>query len=91
MINTYDIIEIYSWIAASLIMIFITAIAVFYQKKFGVKTFYYFYIVPILVLFIAAAELFPSDRLLHESLEFTGAFSSFLASFYIYRKMVGVK
>lgn len=91
MINTYDIIEIYSWIAASLIMVFITAIANFYQKKFGVKTFYYFYIVPILVLFVAAAELFQADRLLHESIEFTGAFSSFLVSFYIYRKMVGVK
>ncbi|MFZ2410584.1 MAG: hypothetical protein WAW23_03340 [Candidatus Methanoperedens sp.] len=91
MIDIQDIIEIYSWIAASLIMIFITAIANFYQKKFGVKTFYYFYIVPILVLFVAATELFSPDRLLHESIEFTGAFSSFLASFYLYRKMVGVK
>ncbi len=91
MINTYDIIEIYSWIAACLIMVFIAAIANFYQKKFGVKIYYYFYIFPILVLFVAATELFPSDRLLHESIEFTGAFSSFLASFYLYRIMVGVK
>lgn len=91
MISLQDIIEIYSWIAASVIMIFIIAIAIFYQKKFGVKTFYYFYIVPIIVLFGAAAELYNTDRVLHESIEFLGSFSSFLASFYLYWKMVGVK
>lgn len=91
MISIQDIVEIYSWIAASVIMIFITAIAIFYQKKFGVKTFYYFYIVPIIVLFAAAAELYNTDRVLHESIEFLGSLSSFLASFYLYWKMVGVK
>lgn len=91
MIDIQDIIEIYSWIAASFIMIFITAIAIFYEKKFGVKTFYYFYFVPIIVLFVAAAELYPYNRILHESIEFLGSFSSFIASFYLYRKMVGVK
>lgn len=91
MIDIRDIIEIYSWIAASFLMIFITAIAIFYEKKFGVKTFYYFYFVPIIVLFAAAAELYPYNRNLHESIEFLGSFSSFIASFYLYRKMVGVK
>lgn len=91
MIEIQDIIEIYSWIAASIIMIFITAIAMFYQRKFGVKTFYYFYSVPVIVLVAASMELYPYNRILHESIEFLGAFSSFIASYSLYRKMVGVK
>ncbi|MCZ7398101.1 MAG: hypothetical protein O8C62_00205 [Candidatus Methanoperedens sp.] len=91
MIDIQGIIDIYSWAAASFIMIFITAIAMFYQKKFNVKTYYYFYIVPILVLLAASTELFATNRLLHESIELSGALSSFLVSFYLYRKMVGIK
>ncbi len=91
MIAIQDIIGIYSWVAASFIMIFITAIAIYYQKKFNVKTFYYFYIVPIIVLLAASTELFAADRFLEESIELSGALSSFLASFYLYRKMVGIK
>jgi hypothetical protein len=91
MIEIQDIIDIYSWAAASFIMIFITAIAMFYQKKFNVKTFYYFYTVPILVILAASTELFAANRYLEESIELSGAVSSFLVSFYLYRKMVGVK
>lgn len=91
LISLQEIIEIYAWIAASFLMFFITAIAIFYEKKFGVKTFYYLYFVPIIVLFAAAAELYPYNRILHESIEFLGSFGSFIASFYLYRKMVGVK
>ncbi|MFZ3060514.1 MAG: hypothetical protein WA102_12365 [Candidatus Methanoperedens sp.] len=91
MIDIQGIIEIYSWVAASFIMIFITAIAMFYQKKFNVKTFYYFYIVPIIVLLAASTELFATNRFLHESIELSGALSSFLVSFYLYRKMVGIE
>ncbi len=83
--------EIYSWAAASLLMILVTAIALFYQKKFGVRTFYYFYFVPILVLFIAAIHLFSYQTLTSESIELLGSSTSFLATFFLYRKMVGVK
>jgi len=85
------IIDIYSWMAASVIMIFITAIAIFYQKKFGVKTFYYFYYFPVIILFIAGIHLFYYNTFLSESTELAGSFSSFLACFFLYRKMVGVK
>lgn len=91
MISLPDIVEIYSWIVAAIIMIFITAIAIFYEKKFGVKTFYYFYIAPIIVLIAASAELSDFNRPLHESIELLGGLSSFLASYYLYRKMMGVK
>ncbi|MCZ7382209.1 MAG: hypothetical protein O8C64_11655 [Candidatus Methanoperedens sp.] len=91
MIDIQDIVDIYSWVAACFIMIFITAIAMFYQKKFNVKTFYYFYTVPILVLFAASTEFFAANRYLEESIELSGAVSSFLVSFYLYRKMVGIK
>ena len=88
----YEIIQIYSWILAGFLMIFITAIGVFYQKKFGVRTFYYFYFIPIIVLLIAAFNLFSSyHTLLSESIELIGSGSSFLASYFLYRKMLGVK
>ena len=86
-----EIIEIYSWTVSAFIMIFITAIAVFYQKKFGVKTFYYIYFVPLIVLVIAAIHLFSFQTFRSEVIEFLGSLFSFLASFFLYRKMVGVK
>lgn len=85
------IIEIYAWTAAGFIMIFIAAIGNFYQKKFGVKTFYYFYFFSIIVIFVAAVHIFSYHTLLSESIELIGSISSFLASYYLYRIMVGVK
>ncbi len=90
-ISLQNLIEIYAWTVAGLIMIFITVIAKFYQKKFGIKTFYYFYFFPILVLFTAAFHLFSYDSYLSESIELIGSIGSFLASFFLYRLMVGVK
>ena len=83
--------NVYSWVAASLIMVFITAIAKFYGRKFGVRTFYYFYLIPIVVLLIAACRLFPPFTFLVEMMEFTGALGSLIVSYLLYRKMVGVK
>ncbi len=72
-------------------MIFVTAIANFYQKKFGVKTFYYFYFIPIIVLTTAAMHVFSYKTFLAETIEFLGSLGSFLAVFFLYRKMVSVK
>ncbi len=85
------ILNIYSWLAACIIMVFMAAIALFYQKKFGKRTFFYFYIIPIIVLIIPAIQLFPFFTIEAESIEFLGSFISFLASYFLYRKMVGVK
>ncbi len=85
------IIEIYIWIVASSIMIFITAIARFYQNKFGIRTFYYLYIVPVIVLFAAAVQFYYYDTFLSELIEFLGSATSFLATYYLFRIMVGVK
>jgi hypothetical protein len=68
-----------------------SAIALFYQKKFGKTTFFYFYIVPIIVLVIPAIQLYPFFTIEAESIEFLGSFISFSASYFLYRKMVGVK
>jgi len=84
-------IEIYAWTVAVFILIFIAAIARFYQKKFGIKTFYYFYIVPIVVLFAAATQYYYHNTILSEIIEFIGAVTSFLASYYLFRIMVGIK
>ncbi len=83
--------NIYSWLAACIIMVFMAEIALFYQKKFGKRTFFYFYIIPIIVLVIPAIQLFPFFTIEAESIEFLGSFISFLASYFLYRKMVGVK
>lgn len=85
------IVETYSWVAAGIIMIFITAIANLYQKKFGVKTFYHFYFILIIVLFTAGFHLFSYHTFLSGLVEFVGSFFSFLASFSLYRTMVRVK
>jgi hypothetical protein len=72
-------------------MIFVTAIAHFYQKKFGTNTFSYIYVVPIIVLITPVIQFFPFFSFQSESIEFLGSFSSFLASYFLYKKMVGVK
>ncbi len=90
-ISLQNIIEIYAWTVAGFIMIFITAIAKFYQKKFGIRTFYYFYVLPVFILFIAAFHIFSYHTYLSESIELIGSIGSFLASFLLYRLMVGVK
>jgi len=72
-------------------MVFLAAIARFYQKKFGVKTFYYFYFIPVLILFAAIINVYSYYTPTTELVEFIGAFSSFASSFYLYKKMVGVK
>jgi hypothetical protein len=91
MLLLQNIINIYSWLTASLIMVFVAAIALFYQKKFGKRTFFYFYIIPVIVLFIPAMQLYPFFTFEAEFIEFLGSFISFLASCFLYRKMVGVK
>lgn len=80
-----------AWMMASLIMIFVTAIAVFYQKRFGIKTYYYLYFIPIIILFISGlmSILYPIE--LKELVELSGSLGAFIASFYLYRLMVGVK
>ena len=90
-ISLLNIIEIYAWTAAGLIMIFVTVIAKFYQKKFGIKTFYYFYLLPVIVLFTAAFHLFSYHTNISESIELIGSVGSFLVTFFLYRLMVGVK
>ena len=85
------ILNIYSWLVACMIMVFMAVIALFYQKKFGKRTFFYFYIIPIIVLVIPAMQLFPFFTIQAEFIEFMGSFISFAASFFLYRKMVDVK
>ncbi|HEY9206840.1 MAG TPA: hypothetical protein VIO58_13075 [Candidatus Methanoperedens sp.] len=72
-------------------MILISAIAKFYQKKFGKKTFYYLYYIPIIIIIVAANELFYFNKHIHESIELLGSLGSFVLSFYLYRIMVGVE
>ena len=90
-ISLAQIIKIYSWIIASFIMIFIAAIAMFYQKKFGVKTFYYFYFVPILFIFAAIINLYSFNTPESEFVEFIGVFISSIATYYLYSIMVGIR
>lgn len=89
---THEIFERYAWSVACLLMIFITAIAVFYQKKFGVTTYYQLYLIPIIMLLFTAIDLMSSyNRLISESIEVAGTGLSFVVSLFLYQKMVGVK
>jgi hypothetical protein len=85
------LLNIYSWAIAGLIMIIVASIAIFYQKKFGVNTFYYIYFIPLILFLIILMQLFDIFSLETESLEFIGSMISFLVSYSLYRKMAGVK
>lgn len=85
------ILNVYSWLLACIIMVFVSAIAHFYQKKFGTKTFSYVYILTIIVLIIPVVQLFPLLHFHEETIELLGSLSAFFATYYIYKKMVGVK
>jgi len=82
---------IYSWAIAGLIMIIVASIAIFYQKKFGVNTFNYIYFIPLIMFLIVLLQVFAIFSLEAESIEFIGSGISFLVSYSLYRKMVGVK
>ena len=58
------LLDIYTWIAAAVIVAFIGGIGLFYQKKFNVNTHYYLFLIPLLVLFIA---IIPGHMFLHNS------------------------
>ncbi len=83
--------NIYSWAMASVIMIILGAIARFYQQKFGIRTFYFLYFIPILIFFISLMQIFPAFSLNEELIEFAGSMISFIACYSLYNKMVGVK
>ncbi len=85
------LLNVYAWIAASMIMVFVAGIALFYQKKFGKKTFFYFYIIPIIVLMAPAIRLFPVFTFIAEFIELMGSLISFFGCYFLYKKMVGVK
>ncbi len=72
-------------------MILVSAIARYYEKKFGKKTFYNLYYIPIIVIIAVANEIFGFNRSLHELIELLGSLTSFLLSYYLYRIMVGVE
>jgi len=82
----------YSWAVAGILMICVSAIANFYQKKFGEKTFYYFYFIPIIILFISVTlNLLYGNTFLSGSAVLIGSTISFLMIFVLYRIMMGVK
>ena len=83
--------NIYSWAVASLIMIFMAAIAKLYQKNFRINTYYQLYFIPAIIFFIIFLRIFPIFSFEAELIEFIGSVTSFLATYFLYRKMVGVK
>ncbi|PWB49635.1 MAG: hypothetical protein C3F06_13770 [Candidatus Methanoperedenaceae archaeon] len=83
--------NIYSWAVASIIMIFMAAIARFYQKKFGIRTHYYLYFIPSIVFFIVFLQIFPFFGIEQELIEFFSSVISVVAGYFLYMKMVGIK
>jgi len=86
-----ELLNLYSWGIASLIVIFIAAIALFYQKKFGINTYYYLYFIPVIIFFIVLLQFFAVFSKETEFLEFIGSLISFIVTLSLYRKMAGVK
>lgn len=83
--------NVYSWAVASIIMVFMAAIARFYQKKFGIQTYYYLYFMPAIIFFIVFLQIFPLFGIEQELIEFSGSAISVMAGYFLFSKMVGVK
>jgi uncharacterized membrane protein len=72
-------------------MVIMAVIAFFYQKKFEVRTFYYIFLIPIILFLVAGLYFVVYLPYFSDTIELLGSLSSFIASFYLYRTMVGVK
>ncbi|MBW6470062.1 MAG: hypothetical protein K0A90_02445 [Methanosarcinaceae archaeon] len=72
------VIEIYMWIVAAVIVIFISGIGLFYQKKFNINTHYYLFLIPLLLLFLVLIQIhiFVNESIIMEIME---AFSGLMA------------
>ena len=57
-------VDVYTWIVAAVIVLFIGGIGLFYQKKFNVYTHYYVFLIPVLVLLVA---IIPTHIFLNDS------------------------
>ncbi len=83
--------DIYTWIVAALIVLFIGGIGLFYQKKFNVNTHYYLFLIPLLILIIAIipTHIFFQDVLLTEIAEALGGLMSLILTAKLYIHMTG--
>ncbi|MDO9518051.1 MAG: hypothetical protein Q7J10_08405 [Methanosarcinaceae archaeon] len=72
------IIEIYTWFIAAIIILFISGIGLFYQKKFNIKTHYYLFLIPFLLLIFVLIQIhiFVEESIITEIME---AFSGLIA------------
>ena len=84
-------VDVYTWIVAALIVLFIGGIGLFYQKKFNVNTHYYLFMIPLLVLLIAIipTHIFFHDILLTEMSEAMGGLMSLILTVKLYFHMTG--
>ncbi|AEH59937.1 hypothetical protein Mzhil_0056 [Methanosalsum zhilinae DSM 4017] len=51
------VIEIYAWFAGAIIVVFGGAISLFYQRKFGIDTHYFLFLIPFLILMLAIFQI----------------------------------
>ena len=72
------VLEIYTWFVASIIVIFIGGVGLFYQKKFNVNTHYYLFLIPLLLLLfvLIQIQIFVEESFVTEIME---AFSGLMA------------
>ena len=85
------VLDVYTWIVAAFIVLFIGGIGLFYQKKFNVNTHYYLFLIPLLILFIAIipTHIFYHDIMLTEMSEAMGGLMSLILTVKLYFHMTG--
>ena len=85
------LLDIYIWIVAAIIVLFIGGIGLFYQKKFNVNTHYYLFILPLLVLIIAIipTHLFLDNNSLTNASEALSGLLSMILTAKLYFHMTG--
>ena len=85
------LLNIYTWIIATAIVLFIGGIGIFYQKRFNVNTHYYLFLIPLLVLFIVIipSNIFYYNSSLATSSEALGGLLSLVLTAKLYFHMTG--
>ena len=81
--------EIYTWLAAAVMVAFIGGIGLFYQKKFNINTHYYLFLIPLLLLLfvLIQIQIFVEESFVTEIVEAFSGLMAFTLTLKIYRHM----
>ncbi|MBN1679464.1 MAG: hypothetical protein JW966_04180 [Anaerolineae bacterium] len=90
-ISAHQFLTIYIWFGLTFLVSMLLLIARFYERLSGQRTYYQFFVIPVLAFAIAAARLSSLDQIagdtLGDSMSLVGGLSLMALCFQVYRLM----